>query len=371
MARVNLENRLFGEIRVGLLGKMMRNIEFDLRDRALGLGILAILWHESQEKLAIDVTFDEFASFFSEFAGTNAANALLNACLKTGFAKTDEKLEATLAKAEGKLEATLAKAEHNSSLIKLVGNAEQVAAIRSYKERGAKGGSTKKQTKKHTKKHKISDEKIDIENNHGTQLTKNVEADALAEVNSSLATASTTTTTTTTTTTKEELINKFTDHSHDPLSDGVNPPGQEKNHPALLANSPKPEKSKKEKPAGEVSDGSKVWTAYAMAYEQRMRVPPIRNAKQNALCSQLVQRLGVENAVKIAAFYLTHPNSFYMQNKYPLGLLDKDCEGIYTEFQRGEYVTADRARKASISQQNSSVLEKFIARKQERESRGL
>ena len=356
MARVNLENRLFGEIRVSLLGKMMRNIEFDLRDRALGLGILAILWHESQEKLAIDVTFDEFASFFSEFAGTNAANALLNACLKTGFAKTDEKLEATLAKAEGKLEVTLAKAEVNSSLIKLVGNAEQVAAIRSYKERGAKGGSTKKQTKKHTKKHKISDEKIGIENNHGTQLTKNVEADALAEVNSSLSTASTTTTTTTTTTTKEELINSLTDHSHDPFSDGINPSGLTKNLPAVSENFQKPKKSKL---AGEASHGSQVWEAYSIAYEQRMRVKPIRNAKQNALCAQLVQRLGVENAVKCAVFYLTHPDVFYMRSKYPLSLLLKDCEGIFTEFQRGEYVTQQTANRESISQQNRSVFDKF------------
>jgi len=169
----------------------------------------------------------------------------------------------------------------------------------------------------------------------------------------------------------EKLINSMADPPKVPLPDGINPPVPEKNSLTVLANSQKPEKAKKEKSPGEVSDGSKVWTAYAMAYEQRMRVTPIRNAKQNALCSQLVQRLGVENAVKIAAFYLTHPNSYYMQNKYPLGLLVKDCEGIYTEFQRGEYVTADRARKASISQQNSSVLEKFIAKQKERESHGL
>jgi len=92
-----------------------------------------------------------------------------------------------------------------------------------------------------------------------------------------------------------------------------------------------------------------------------MRVTPIRNAKQNALCSQLVQRLGVENAVKIAAFYLTHPNSFYMQNKYPLGLLVKDCEGIYTEFQRGEYVTAEKAKRASVAQENHQALERYLA----------
>jgi hypothetical protein len=137
----------------------------------------------------------------------------------------------------------------------------------------------------------------------------------------------------------------------------------EKNSLTVLANSQKPEKAKKEKSPGEVSDGSKVWTAYAMAYEQRMRVTPIRNAKQNALCSQLVQRLGVENAVKIAAFYLTHPNSYYMQNKYPLGLLVKDCEGIYTEFQRGDYVTQETAKRASISQESRSELEKYLSRR--------
>jgi hypothetical protein len=95
-----------------------------------------------------------------------------------------------------------------------------------------------------------------------------------------------------------------------------------------------------------------------------MRVKPIRNAKQNALCAQLVQRLGVENAVKCAVFYLSHPGQFYMQQKYPLGLLVRDCEGIFTEFQRGEYVTSDTAKIASRTEQTRSVVDRYMQREE-------
>jgi hypothetical protein len=270
----------------------------------------------------------------------------------------------------------LAIIKKEKELFYIKGNSERISSIKKHSAKSKKGGlENKKRLQRKTEK--TTTELKSLENRGVPQVKHRLstgepqlkaEPEAQGELYSMVCSSMVLSGIVSS---EEELINSVDDHSHDPLSDGVNPPGPEKNSLTVLANSQKPEKAKKEKSPGEVSDGSKVWTAYAMAYEQRMRVTPIRNAKQNSLCSQLVQRLGVENAVKIAAFYLTHPNSYYMQNKYPLGLLVKDCEGIYTEFQRGEYVTADRARKASISQQNSSVLEKFIAKQKERGSHGL
>lgn len=152
-----------------------------------------------------------------------------------------------------------------------------------------------------------------------------------------------------------ELINS--------LDEGQAPSSPENQSPNSLAIIQKPEKPKKQKTAKEPTDGSKVWEAYSIAYKQRMGVEPIRNAKQNAMCSQLIQRLGLENAIKVAVFYLSHPDAFYMRNKYALGLLLKDCEGIFTEFQRGDYVTAENAKRVSVSQQNRSELEKYFASK--------
>jgi len=355
MARVNIEERLFADIRLNRVGRCLMPIETNLKERALAIGMLAILWRQSQDDKLAAGTRADFASWFDEDENGQFIDTLLVELERAKYIVKD------------------------NNRYTISGNSAQLEAQERWADRAKKGGeANRKRIRKKTEKHSNDAESLEKKGELEANLKLEHQAELKLEHQAEHKLSYTTQFNSIQfdsiqldSSRNEELINSVDDHSHDPLSDGVNPPGQEKNHPALLANSPKPEKSKKEKPAGEVSDGSKVWTAYAMAYEQRMRVPPIRNAKQNALCSQLVQRLGVENAVKIAAFYLTHPNSFYMQNKYPLGLLVKDCEGIYTEFQRGEYVTADRARKASISQQNSSVLEKFIARKQERESRGL
>lgn len=53
MARVNVETRAFGEIRLRKFSKAMG------WHRTTSLGVLVILWHESQEALAVDATRDQ------------------------------------------------------------------------------------------------------------------------------------------------------------------------------------------------------------------------------------------------------------------------------------------------------------------------
>ena len=351
MARVNLENRLFADDRLGRIGRRLIEADMNLKAKAVAIGTLAIIWRVSQDERRVEATKEDFAYWLDEDENGPVIDTILGELLRAKYI------------------------EPCGANFKICGNAEQIDSQTIWRDRAKKGGEANRQ--------RLRKKRANKDNNLNTQTkTGELEAKLEAELEAELVAQhqdkhklnqynSIQFNSIQLNSIQKKNLNTFTDHSHDPLSDGVNPPVPEKNSLTVLANSQKPEKAKKEKSPGEVSDGSKVWTAYAMAYEQRMRVTPIRNAKQNSLCSQLVQRLGVENAVKIAAFYLTHPNSYYMQNKYPLGLLVKDCEGIYTEFQRGEYVTADRARKASISQQNSSVLEKFIAKQKERGSHGL
>lgn len=340
MARVNLEERLFADDKVALLGKMLQSTAFDLKNKALGIGVLALLWHSSQQEKKVKATHDEIANWFAELADSEISKEIISALIKANFLRQSEEK------------------------FLLRGNKDQVESLKKFHERASKGGKAKAEKKAaldNASKELAKNALLEAEKNLLEAASKQKQAaikqanynynynynykDKFKEENTNLNTL-------TATPTPESPIMERT------TSEGASPSGPQKNLPAVLENSQKPEKPKK---ADGPSDGSKVWQAYAMAYEQRMRVQPIRNAKQNALCSQLVQRLGLENAVKIAAFYLTHPNHFYMQNKYPLGLLVKDCEGIYTEFLRGDYVTQETAKRESIQQENRSELEKFMA----------
>lgn len=341
MARVNLEERLFADDRLTKVGRAFLVAESGLAAKAMAIGMLAILWRISQEEGKEEATREEIAYWLDLADDEDVLDAILEQLTKANYLSA------------------------SSNAFRISGNADQLAAQQMWKDRASKGGKAKRKKElaagkvvesqnkdgvlKASLKQALSTEssKLEASLKHAIQYNS-IQLDSIGfdsiEFDSKRS--------------EEELINSLTDHSHDPFSDGINPSGPEKKLPAVSENSQKPKKSKS---AGEASHGSQVWEAYSIAYEQRMRVKPIRNAKQNALCAQLVQRLGVENAVKCAVFYLSHPGQFYMQQKYPLGLLVKDCEGIYTEFQRGEYVTAEKAKRASVSQENHQALERYLA----------
>lgn len=344
MARVNLEERLFADDRLTRVGRAFLGAESGLKAKALAIGMLAMLWRISQEEGKAEATRSEIAYWLDLAEDDGALDIILEQLARANYLS--------------------ASSSASSSAFRICGNADQIAAQQFWKDRASKGGKAKRkkelaagnallsQTKDRvleaSLKQALSTEqsKLEASFKHPTIQFNSIHSNS-TQFDSIR---------------NEEFINKVTDHSHDPLSDGVNPPEPQKNLAPLLANSPKPEKSKKEKSAGEVSDGSKVWMAYSMAYEQRMRVQPTRNAKQNALCTQLVQRLGVEDAVKVTVFYLTHPNPYYMRTQYALGPLVQDCEGLLTQFKRGQYVTAKDAEKISTKSQNDAAVDRAISR---------
>lgn len=109
--------------------------------------------------------------------------------------------------------------------------------------------------------------------------------------------------------------------------------------------SPLPVEVKVDKPKAKKhpSEGSEVWNAYSTAYFSRYGVEPVRNAKTNAICSQLVQRLG-DDAKHVAAFYLSHNDQFYIKQSHALGPLLQVCEGLRTQWATGRKVTGVEAR---------------------------
>lgn len=87
-----------------------------------------------------------------------------------------------------------------------------------------------------------------------------------------------------------------------------------------------------------------TWEAYAAAYARKIRQPPVRNAKTNALIAQFVQRIGATEAPHVIAFFVEHPNALYMQRLYQLELAVRDAEGLRTQWANGRAITASEVQ---------------------------
>lgn len=87
-----------------------------------------------------------------------------------------------------------------------------------------------------------------------------------------------------------------------------------------------------------------VWLAYSTAYRLKYGCLPVRNRKVNGQLAQVVQRLGVQEAPEVAAFYVGHKDAFYARDRHGVGLLLRDCEKLRTDWARGEQITSTEAR---------------------------
>lgn len=113
------------------------------------------------------------------------------------------------------------------------------------------------------------------------------------------------------------------------------------------------------------TSSSQVWQSYSDAYEARYLVRPVRNAKVNAQCSQLVARLGVEDAVRVVSFYLTHNSAWYVKTSHGLGNCLKDAEGLRTQMLTDHRVSDSEARHTDTQEANrqtfAAVHRKLVA----------
>lgn len=104
-----------------------------------------------------------------------------------------------------------------------------------------------------------------------------------------------------------------------------------------------------------LGEGTAVWEAYSQAYLQRYHTLPVRNARTNALCQQLVVRLGGEDAPHVAAFFVQHSNGFYVTKGHALAVLLGDAEKVRTEWITGRRITHTAAQQADRTQTTGDV----------------
>lgn len=103
-------------------------------------------------------------------------------------------------------------------------------------------------------------------------------------------------------------------------------------------------------------ENRKVWDAYKTCYEKKYNFEPARNAKNNALISQLVKRLGPD-AIEVVKFFVSHKKSFYVSNMHDLKFCISDAEALRIQWLNGRAVTENDVKKYSKNQEQQDLLD--------------
>lgn len=112
----------------------------------------------------------------------------------------------------------------------------------------------------------------------------------------------------------------------------------------------------------------KVWVAYATAYWDRYGVEPVRNAMVNGQLSNLVRRIGIDDAEHVAAFFVGHKHRYYVEKMHAVGLLLADCEKLRTEWATSTQMTSTKAVQQDRTQTNFDSFAPLIAEARAREA---
>jgi hypothetical protein len=115
-----------------------------------------------------------------------------------------------------------------------------------------------------------------------------------------------------------------------------------------------------QKRAATVPETAGLWAAYAMSYRKRYGAEPVRNAKVNGQLSQVIKRLGSDEAPWVAAWYVASNNRFYVQKRHSVDCLLADAEGLRTEWATNTRVTETKAREADRLQSTGDMWARII-----------
>lgn len=154
------------------------------------------------------------------------------------------------------------------------------------------------------------------------------------------------------------------DTDSDTVSDSVSdtPPKGETVAPPLSLAAPAQKSARKVNASKPASKSGHVWSAYAAAYFDRYGVEPVRNAKSSALLTQLVDRIGTDDAAQVAAFYVTHNSAYYVQRGHSLQCLLADAESLRMQWMRGRQVTQSEANGADRTQGRMAGFDRLLKR---------
>lgn len=88
-----------------------------------------------------------------------------------------------------------------------------------------------------------------------------------------------------------------------------------------------------------------TWKSYSDAYTERYGIPPIRNASINVAIKSFCKKVPHNEAPQIAAFFVSHPDPYYVKKTHDATLLSKDAGGLRTQWATGRTTAATKPEK--------------------------
>ena len=99
----------------------------------------------------------------------------------------------------------------------------------------------------------------------------------------------------------------------------------------------------------------KAWANYAMAYRKRYQCWPVWNAAAGGILGKLVDRLGVDVAHSVAAYYLTINDARIVNDCHSLNNLIAKAEAYHTQWATGRQMNSRTARQIEDTQANMNA----------------
>jgi hypothetical protein len=103
-----------------------------------------------------------------------------------------------------------------------------------------------------------------------------------------------------------------------------------------------------------------VWGYYASAYRDRYGIDPVRNAKVNGQLSHLIRRIPASEAPHVAAYFVRHPNAYYVRRAHSVDCLLSDAEKLRMEWATQRMVTNTEAQQEEQTAARGNVFRRLI-----------
>lgn len=113
---------------------------------------------------------------------------------------------------------------------------------------------------------------------------------------------------------------------------------------------------KTKKPRGEKTPIAKVFDEYEAAFEKVHKHPPIRSAKNYAICGRLVKEIGFEDSMKLVRYFVTRTDAYYLNKAHKLELCLGDCQKLLVNMRNGTTVNDRNARTVSVKMENERMV---------------
>jgi hypothetical protein len=104
----------------------------------------------------------------------------------------------------------------------------------------------------------------------------------------------------------------------------------------------------------------KTWTNYAVCYQRKHGAWPVWNKTIAALVTKFIDRVGIDVAPKVAAFYVVKVNdTLVTKSAHSFKLLLSEAEKYHTQYLTGRTVTSTQAQQIDKTQTNMNTADEL------------